>query len=273
VLAQLIRSGGLSGCVYAEPYAGGAGAALTLLFQEDVSQIVLNDADRSIYAFWRAILTRTDEFLQRLRDTPVTVREWRRQKEIYRNAPRETVLRLGFAAFYLNRTNRSGIIMNGGPIGGTSQKGSWKINARFNREGLSRRIEKIALFANRISVFNLDAMKFMKNVVNRMAVDRPLFVYLDPPYYAKGSLLYLNHYQPGDHAKLAKFLLAGTPFKWMMSYDEGAHIKKLYADLSKARIRLGYSARERRTGREFLIFSEAFNPPRDWRKSVSLLGP
>src|SRR5260370_4674531 len=116
-------------------------------------------------------------------------------------------------------------------------------------------------------------MKFMKNVVNRMAVDRPLFVYLDPPYYAKGSLLYLNHYQPGDHAKLAKFLLAGTPFQWMMSYGEGAHIKNVCADPPKGRIPLRYEDRERRIGRAFLMSFEAVKPPRAQRNSGTLVLP
>ena len=38
--------------IYVEPFAGGAGLALKLLFRGDVDSLVLNDIDRNIYAFW-----------------------------------------------------------------------------------------------------------------------------------------------------------------------------------------------------------------------------
>jgi DNA adenine methylase len=146
VLARIITENRLEGSIYAELYAGGAGAALSLLYWEYVSKLYLNDADPCIYAVWRSILDHTDEFCKRIRDVALTTDEWKKQKAIYTNYAENSILDIGFATFYLNRTNRSGIIKNGGPIGGYDQSGPWKIDARFSRPGLIERVERIALY-------------------------------------------------------------------------------------------------------------------------------
>jgi DNA adenine methylase len=48
-VSQLFYENGMIGSSYAEPYAGGAGLALRLLFDEYVDKIYLNDLDKSIY--------------------------------------------------------------------------------------------------------------------------------------------------------------------------------------------------------------------------------
>src|ERR1700761_10859 len=150
VLARLIQLNGLEGEVYAEPYAGGAGAALSLLYSGFVKSLLLNDADPAIAAMWHSLLTDTERFVQNVFYVPLTVDEWFRQKSIYAAGGLSTSFDLGFAAFYLNRVNRSGIIKNAGPIGGFAQSGKWKIDARFNRLELGKRIRRIASYRRRI---------------------------------------------------------------------------------------------------------------------------
>ena len=185
-LATLIKNNKIENCTYVEPYAGGAGAALTLLFLEKVDSIIINDLDKAIYSFWKAILNHTDKFVEKIQNVEISIEEWRRQKEIYRNK-RSTQLDLGFAAFYLNRTNRSGII-EGGPIGGVNQTGKWLIDARFNKADLIERIKNIASYKSRIKVSNKDGIELLK----LLHTNKNYFIYLDPPYYVKGSCLYLN---------------------------------------------------------------------------------
>src|SRR4029079_1838113 len=155
VLAYIIRLNRLQEGTYVEPFAGGAGAALSLLYGEHVQRVMINDADPAIAAFWRAALVQSPGFLKLLKTTPLTVREWERQREIYFHPYRYSSLRVGFATFYLNRCNRSGIIASGGPIGGPKQKGEWRIDARFNREELRQRIQRVAQYRDRIELFNL----------------------------------------------------------------------------------------------------------------------
>jgi DNA adenine methylase len=267
LLAHLIKLNGVSEGTYAEPYAGGAGAALSLLFGEHVHGIMVNDADPAIAAFWRAILTQTSAFVELIKTTPLTIAEWKKQREIYRSR-RRSCLRLGFAAFYLNRCNRSGIISTGGPIGGIEQKGKWKIDARFNREELARRVQKIAMFRDRIQLFNLDAIEFLKLHVKKLKSRKPVFAYLDPPYFAKGAELYLNAYSPKDHEKLAKYLAGKSHFHWVLSYDNVPQIRKLYTSHRSLRFNLDYTASERSKGKELMIFKDGIKFPSKWKASI-----
>lgn len=261
-LAQVIKTNHMRDPVYVEPYAGGAGAALALLFSEKVSRIVLNDRDRCIYAFWRAVLNQTQQFLELLESTPITIKEWRRQREIYENPRRYGQLRLGFATFFLNRCNRSGIIVTGGPIGGYAQQGKWKVDARFNRETLRNRIEKIDVYRERIEVYNLDALDFLRTVVHTVTRrEDPCLVFLDPPYYEKGGDLYLNSYNHANHTALARFLKRSRFFHWVLTYDNVSQIRELYANLDPVEFELSYSVYERRTGRELLIHDPRLSMP------------
>ncbi|RMH34191.1 MAG: DNA adenine methylase [Gammaproteobacteria bacterium] len=263
-LADVLALNGLRDGVYVEPYAGGAGAALNLLFGEHVERVYLNDADPCIFAFWNAILNSKNDFIERLRDTPVTIEEWKRQREIYRNHKRHSQIKVAFASFYLNRCNRSGIIVNGGPIGGFTQKGKWKLNARYNKDELVRRIERIYMYRDRIHIYNMDALNFLDMVVGKLENLDKTLVYLDPPYYIKGPQLYLNHYKPEDHALLAAYLKRVTSsIRWIMTYDNVPEIHDLYSDYELIELKLPYTAFNRRTGSELLIYSKCLAIPRD----------
>lgn len=250
---SIIKEKGLQNVTYVEPFAGGAGAALALLFLEKVDKIVINDLDPAIYAFWKAAITETKRFAKKIRTVPLTVKEWRIQKLVYER-PRVNFFDKGFATFYLNRTNVSGIL-NGGPIGGLKQKGKWKMNARFNREGLANKIEQLALYRNRISLFNRDGVELVKDYLGK----KNSFIYLDPPYYDKGATLYLNHYKTDDHCYLADRLNKHPNAYWVLTYDANKAIETLYRDRKIVNFSLGYTARESRRGKELMILSDAFS--------------
>jgi DNA adenine methylase len=270
LLGKIIEENDLSGCAYAEPFAGGAGAALSLLFSEHVSSIHLNDADYCVASFWRSAIEETDRLLKLLRDSPITIAEWRKQREVYRNPSRHSPLRVGFATFYLNRTNRSGIISNGGPIGGLRQKGQWRLDARFNRKELMARVERIAMYEGRIKVSQLDAMTFMRTRVEASSTKEKKFVYLDPPYYVKGKNLYLNYYTPTDHTRLSKYLNESPNFDWILTYDKAPEIKSLYHHTPQRAFNLSYSAHKRRTASELLISPPEIRLPSRWRAMIAL---
>lgn len=268
VLGHLIKMNGTESGTYVEPYAGGAGAALGLLYGEYVDRIIINDKDRCIYSFWQSCLHQTSRMIDMIQSTPLTIEEWRRQRDIYQHPKRHSVVRVGFATFYLNRCNRSGIITNAGPIGGIKQRGRWKIDARFNRDELERRIRKIALHKDRIEVTSLDALEFLGSRVASLGPDDKPFVYLDPPYYCKGQALYLNHYSSKDHAKVARHMKGTAQYKWVMSYDNVPEIVNLYKGLRQVPFNLDYSARDRRQGKEIMISRRSFKFPHQWERRV-----
>ena len=197
--AELIKKNGLFGSEYCEPYAGGAGLAIQLLIRGFVDRVSINDIDGSICAFWQSALYETDKFCELVETTPVTVEEWHRQKGIWNYGDAKNGLALGFSAYFLNRTNRSGIIEGAGPIGGYKQAGKWKIDARLNKENQIKNLKALSRYAGLISVSNLDALEFSRQAFSKGNA----FVYLDPPYFVKGHKLYKNFYEPEDHIQIA----------------------------------------------------------------------
>jgi DNA adenine methylase len=259
-LAATIERNAIEHCIYVEPYAGGAGAAINLLLGGQVERVILNDADRSIWAFWHCVLNKTKELVELIRSTPVTVAKWREQREIYRSKDKNA-LKLGFSAFFLNRCNRSGILTNGGVIGGLKQGGKWKIDARYNHDALISRIEAIAHLRANIEVHHLDAIDFLRSEVLTTRRRCNYLIYLDPPYCNKGSELYLNYYTYQDHAKLARFLRRLKCVNWLVTYDNTPVIRNLYDWLPITDFNLRYSAAESRTGQEILIASPELRVP------------
>lgn len=241
--------------IYIEPYAGGASLALSLLFSGTVSEIFLNDLDPAIHAFWHAVLKRTDALVHLVENACVTVAEWRRQKKIHSAGPASGMLKLGYATFFLNRTNHSGIL-NGGMIGGREQHGEWKLDARFNRPELIRRIKKIAAFENHIHLDCQDATKFLK----ARRLKKNTLVYFDPPYYHAGAHLYLNAYKPQDHA-LVRDCAERLRCPWVVSYDNVAAIRQLYHGYRSRNVLLLHTARSAREGSEVIFFSPALHVP------------
>jgi DNA adenine methylase len=259
-IATLLRANGLTRPVMAEPYAGGAGASLELLFSEHVESIFINDLDYRIFSFWWAALNRTDQFLDRVKSVPLSIREWQRQRDVYRNPHKHKRLDVGFATFYLNRTNRSGILVNGGPIGGIKQTGEWGLDARFTRSTLVDRIERIAAYRERIMVSNSDALVFMRRLESDFA-NKPLFLYLDPPYYEKGAGLYLSTYEHDDHVAVGKALQSRKRPHWAATYDDVPSIRSIYATCRLLPFSLRYTAHLRRRGKELLIFPKKLVVP------------
>lgn len=239
---------------YAEPYAGGAGIALELLFHEYVTRVHINDVSQLVHSFWWSVLNQTDDLCRLIVETPRTVEAWDRQKVVLMNPEGHSQLAVGFATFFLNRTNRSGIL-NGGVIGGRDQTGPWKIDARYNARELVRRVQAIARLSGRISLTNLDALEFLEGGV--AAWPAKTLIYLDPPYYDKGRELYYDFYQHADHRAVAEFVQSRIIHqRWIVSYDNVGPIKELYQERRRIIYSIGYSARSTRQGSEVMFFSD-----------------
>lgn len=255
---DLIIHNNLTSKSYSEPYAGGAGVAIGLLLDDFVSEIHINDIDYGIFSFWQAVLESTDEFLKKLWETPVNLEQWNCQVYIQRNQNEFSPLEVGFSTFFLNRTNRSGII-NAGVIGGLNQEGKYKIDARFNKDSLARRIKNIACHKNQIKVYNYDAMRFIEQEYKKIPDG---LIFLDPPYYDKGKLLYTNHYSHQDHVKVARAVRLNLKKWWIVTYDSSDEINSIYQGENKITYDLRYSLTKTNTkGSEFLFYSPKIELP------------
>lgn len=243
---------------YAEPFAGGASLAISLLLQNFVSDIHLNDLDKSIYAFWHSVLEDTDNLIKLISDTPVSMDTWHKQKSIQIHKNNASLIELGFSTFFLNRTNRSGIL-NAGVIGGKNQTGNWKMDARYNKDNLIQRIIRIADKKKSIHLYNLDAIEFLQKCDS--SLPEKSFIYLDPPYFVKGQDLYLNFYNEENHRELSRYVLQNLSRPWMVSYDDVLEIKSLYSKAypTEEPYLLPYSASVERKGKEIFFLSPALS--------------
>lgn len=246
---------------YIEPYSGGASVALFLLFEGFVSRITINDKDRSIYAFWHSVLNNTKALCNLIEQTEFTIREWRIQKEVQARKETANLLELGFSTFYLNRTNRSGII-NAGVIGGIEQNGNYLMDCRFNKCELIERIKAIAKRKKDIRLYKKDAIKLIDKIQNE-ATDNNVIFYFDPPYYLKASTLYMNHYQDESHKIVSEKIKAIKNIKWIVSYDNVPQIKILYADCLRKEYSFKHTAYNSRDGQEILFFSSNLKQPKE----------
>lgn len=263
-VVEFLRENDLFYGEYAEAFAGGAGIAMTLLLNGYVDRIYINDIDPAIHAFWSVVLNRTDDLCDLIEDTAITMDEWHEQRRIHFECNDKQPLRLGFSTLFLNRTNRSGIL-KGGVIGGISQKGNYKLDCRFNRTDLIRKVRRIAPYRAQISLSCLDAADFIRDVVPR--TEQRTLVNLDPPYFGMGPELYTNFYGPNDHAKLAR-AISSIKRHWMVTYDDAPEIRRVYSGYPMFLYGLNYSAQLKRVGTELLVVDTALKIPMTVRASL-----
>ena len=253
VFKQIVEANAILDGTYVEPFVGGGSVALSLLLNDYVSRIVINDKDRSIYAFWHSVVNQTERLCRMIADTPVDMDMWRRHNAVQATKEEAGLLELGSSTFFLNRTNRSGII-KGGVIGGNNQTGNYLIDARFNKPDLIARIERIADYADRIELHNEDAVALLHGINDTMP-DRTLY-YLDPPYYEKGPGLYMNYFNDDDHREIAAAVASISHGKWVVTYDNHPFIAALYSRYRQKEFSLKYSTTNGKRGKEIMIFSD-----------------
>lgn len=254
---QIFESNNLLDGHYVEPYAGGAGVALELLFHEYASRIHINDIDPAVHAFWESAVNHTEDLCRLIYDTPVTIETWHKQRHVLANIEQHSVAEVALATFFLNRTNRSGIL-KAGVIGGLAQSGKWKLDVRFNKDNLIPRIELIGRYRKRIQVYNLDAVELLKNIAP--SLPEKTLIYLDPPYYIKGSGLYRNFYEHDDHVLIAR-TLESVKHPWIVSYDDIKEIREIYKSYRQDKYLLSYTAQEKKKGLEVMIYGPSIEIP------------
>lgn len=259
LLESIIKQNFTIPITYVEPYAGGAGAALALLYHGIVKKIHINDANIAIFSFWHTLLNHSQEFLDKFQKTNPTLEEWYKQKEIFETLRKSTLpsIDLGFATFFLNRTNHSGIL-SAGPIGGKSieqqKQTAYPIYVRYNKTRLLEKLQWLITNKSNIKTSNLDALALLRVIKQKpIAKQQNIFIYLDPPYFVHGKRLYMDFYTPKDHEKLARVLRKHNHFKWILSYDNVPEIQNLYPDNRQFPFSLAYSAATRKQGNELLI--------------------
>lgn len=251
-IQKLIESEELNGCTLYEPYAGSAAVSFSLLESKTISRAIINELDPLIYCFWISVMEYTEDLIKLIYDTDITLENWN-ALSLYRNSEyikNKSTVNIGFAGLFLNRTNFSGIL-KAGPLGGLQQKSQYKIDCRFNKEKVIESILQLSKFCNKVEIYNMDALEFLKQKTKYKRNNR-IFVYIDPPYYEKGPSLYRYFYNQNMHASLAKFI-KNKNYPWLVSYDDAEKIQALYKKKTLQPIYLDYSVNSKRKAKELLI--------------------
>lgn len=265
-VSEILQQNNIDG-TYIEPFAGGAGIAIELLLSGKVSDIVINDYDPSIFAIWNAIINDTNKLIKLISSVPFDyttpgvassesmIDFWNRQKNVHTQANKKVyTLDNAFATLMLNRMNISGII-SGGPIGGKSQSGKYKLDSRFNKKTLITKIKNIAEQRDHIILHNLDANELI-NVIKKSFDADNTFIFFDPPYFVQGKNLYMSFFDDKQHEVLAKNILSLEKYHWITTYDHAPQISELYSSASKRyEYSLNYSANKRGKAFEYLFAS------------------
>lgn len=257
-IKSIIELNDFKGGTYIEPFSGGAAIALALAIDGYMERIVINDYDRSIYAFWYSILNYADKFIDRILNTPLCIKEWYTQRAIQQNKQNANLFDLGFSTFFLNRTNRSGVL-KAGVIGGYNQLGPYKIDARYNKDDLIKRIQRIDRYKDKIILHNEDAINLLHRYRNIACKN---LIYLDPPYYIKGRELYANFFKDADHIALSQAVQQRDNLNWIITYDNHSFINNLYRDTQSLSYSLSYSAGANKNGIELLFYKQGLTIPR-----------
>lgn len=252
LMKAIIDGNGLSERAYCEAFAGGAGLAMKLLLKGDVPFVIINDYDRAVWCMWNAVVNHSEELCDFIDDSQVTIDEWLVHRDTYKSQDGVDDIALGKAAFFLNRTNVSGIL-DGGVIGGIDQKGNYPIDARFSKDGLKKKVRAVAEKRGNIELYMLDVEEFVREVLGPRSED--VFCYFDPPYVQKGPGLYHSSFDVKKHCALAKAIME-CRFPWVVTYDDDTLIDELYGKNVIDHIALAYSAHSAGKGVEKLILAD-----------------
>jgi len=217
--------------LYIEPFVGGANVALQLLFDEVVEKVILIDLDPFVANFWKAVFFDTEWLIEQIETIEISIEKWHAFKAFKPESDRDYAQ----ACLFLNRTNFSGILRSEvGPLGGRKQASKYKIDCRFPRETLVRRVERIAEHKKKIEgVWMCSWFEGIQKIQELQSSGQlpteDVFYYFDPPFFEKASELYRYFFENGDHEKLRDFLLTLNDH-WILSYDSSNQIDLLYGD-------------------------------------------
>lgn len=252
-LANSVLNNNLKGGVIVEPFCGGSGATIPLLKSGIIEELWMNDASPLISSFWESLFFNTNELVKLIKETPVCMKTWNACKEVVDSPYKHDTLKLGFSSFFLNRTNRSGLLM-GGPIGGKNQSGPYLMQCRFNKEKLISRVLSVASLRDKVKIDNIDGVDFLKKTESM--VDSSL-VFIDPPYVKQGYNIYRKYsFKKHDHVRLSEYIQR-SKWKWIITYDDHQLVKDLYSGDAVQSMRIDYFSKKEKSNNEIIFAAQS----------------
>lgn len=262
---KFITSNNISVQAILEPYAGSAAISMGLLRKGMISKAYINDSDQMVYAFWKTVLNNNEELIEMIDSLEVNLDAWFCYRKYLVDKPltKFNEKDVAMAFLFLNRTSYSGIV-KAGPLGGKKQQSRYKIDCRFNKENIKKKIEQLQEFSSRLEISNMEGIEFMKETIKKTG---DVFIYADPPYYNVGKLLYNQYFDDKKHIQLADYLKQVEEQPWLLSYNANEFIMNLYSDQKMVPIYLDYHTGPYRRNIMEYLFSNRVIPPFEAREN------
>lgn len=253
-LERILAYNNLVPKVLVEPFVGGGSIFLNFLSRHDNSKAIIADKDELIFSFWKVLFSEPDYLIKFIKKAKVNLKTFDKYRYVASYPSKFNRRKLAEACLFLNRTSFSGILNNSaGPIGGRAQKSIYKIDCRFGRENLIKKIQEISGFRERVVILPCEWEEALKYAAQNHKKERLLF-YFDPPFYRKADQLYRYYFNCKAHTKLRdKLLKLKQP--WLLSYDRAKEIQNLYSDFARINVSMPYSINSpaKRLEKEFII--------------------
>lgn len=260
-IREILQHNNLVPDLLVEPFVGGGSISLFFIVNNLVKKIIISDKDKLIASFWKVVFSNPEHIIRFIQRVKINLKNFDKYKNIAKDVGNYNETELAKTCIFLNRTSFSGVLTNlAGPIGGREQKSDYRIDCRFNRKTITKKIVHIASFKNRVIVRNgswKDVIKYTEDWCKNNKEYEKTFIYLDPPFYLKGESLYRSYFECKQHEELAVELEKLT-CPWILSYDNVPQVRKLYENFKNiVHIDMPYSinSHAKRIEKELIITS------------------
>ena len=254
---------------YRELFFGGGSVGIKYVQKKECpKQIWLNDKDVGIACLWTSVIRYPDSLKKLVLAYKPTVDSFYQLKNDLLNTTsvpdtEEEVAQVGFNKLALHQITYSGLgLKSGGPLGGVAQLSKYKVDCRWSPAYICKKINTVhKVFSNKEVIHEACTSYDFEKIITDTSMKALL--YLDPPYFVKGSQLYHESFTHQDHTRLCENL-KNTQHKWLLSYDACEEIKEMYSWATIEEVEVNYSitaskdtatgARQSRTKKEFFIY-------------------
>lgn len=271
-VAEVLKLNNLKPKLLVEPFAGSLSVSLQLLQGGHVEKIAIGEKDPLVASFWKVAFNQTSWLKKEIQEIPITLERWKYFRNNNFTNDRERAL----ACLFLNRTSFSGILAHSaGPIGGQKQESEYKIDCRFNKEMLSKRLDKLAALKKKVVFIENKGWEGTLEKASSLGYKKnEIFYYLDPPFYFKADKLYRHFFNDDDHQKLHDAIMKEKS-PWLLSYDMAEAIVEKYTKNGSLPSKIGFlysaAAQTSRSETQELIITNLSVLPKEtslWQKAA-----
>jgi len=206
---------------FVSAFAGATHMGLSLLEAGVIGHLVINDLEYGVFSLFNVIKERPDKLMKLIIEkTPTRDEFFKCQEQMVNEYEGLSEVESAWAFLVVNRLGRNGIY-DSNPMS--------DMLCRWNSKTLLKRILMIHKMSNKITVLCCDALEVIEEYYWRSNTT----IFLDPPYYKKGKVLYKHYYTEEDHLNL-RDLIGSLVHDFpcadvIMTYDDCEEVRRMYS--------------------------------------------